>query len=157
MPIKLIVPGLAAVLVTIAPAHWFDANGEDVRHGALSESLPATVIDVAPSGLRHVSCEPPCRTFVHSASDSARRTSRNVFATVRTCGAPRTLLDRVRRGGMRLAGADYDRRGGAPSRAERVPAPLADGALREGESSRLLRRSARTWHVHAGDRRSVAS
>jgi hypothetical protein len=57
--------------------------------------LPATVIDIVPSGLRHVSCEPDCRTFVHSASDSARRRSRYFFATLRTYGAPRTLFDHI--------------------------------------------------------------
>ena len=67
-----------------------------VPTGTVSESLPATVIDVAPSGLRQVSCEPACRTFVHSASDSARRTSRNFFATRRTYGAPRTSFDHIR-------------------------------------------------------------
>lgn len=52
-----------------------------VPTGTVSEFLPATVTDRAPSALRHVSWEPDWRTMLQPDERNARRTSRYFFGT----------------------------------------------------------------------------
>ncbi len=49
--------------------------------GTVSEPLPATVSLVRPSGLAQTSCDPRCRSLIHPAAMSARRTWRYVLGT----------------------------------------------------------------------------